>query len=161
MVLEATGDMQYVLPLMLTVMTARWVGNLFTEGIYDMHIHTRRLGYLDEDDAVSKLVQLHDVTVGDIMTPRPYYMLPVMRVGEYYDILAKAKHHCFPVGTLIQTFARVVDCLFFTSFVDPSSTLTVHSGVGHFQYPGRRHFAEDYLHAAEAQGLRAQRHGPQ
>lgn len=32
MILEATGDMQYVLPLMLTVMAARLVGNVFTEG---------------------------------------------------------------------------------------------------------------------------------
>lgn len=104
MVLEATGDMQYVLPLMLTVMTARWIGNLFTEGIYDMHIHTRRLNYLDEDESVSKLVQLHDLTVSDIMTKRPYYMLPVMRVGEFYDILQKTKHHCFPVGTAILMF---------------------------------------------------------
>jgi chloride channel 7 len=33
MILEATGDMQYVLPLMLTVMAARLVGNIFTEGV--------------------------------------------------------------------------------------------------------------------------------
>lgn len=38
-ILEATGDMQYVLPLMLTLMAARWVGNVFNEGLYDMHIH--------------------------------------------------------------------------------------------------------------------------
>ncbi|CAN0470757.1 unnamed protein product, partial [Hapterophycus canaliculatus] len=28
-ILEATGDMQYVLPLMLTLLAARWVGNVF------------------------------------------------------------------------------------------------------------------------------------
>lgn len=27
-----TGDMQYVLPLMVALMAARWVGNLFNEG---------------------------------------------------------------------------------------------------------------------------------
>ena len=36
MILEATGDMQYVLPLMLTVMAARLVGNVFTEGTYSV-----------------------------------------------------------------------------------------------------------------------------
>lgn len=29
---DCAGDMQYVLPLMLTLMAARWVGNLFNEG---------------------------------------------------------------------------------------------------------------------------------
>jgi chloride channel 7 len=99
MVLEGTGDMQYVLPLMLTVMAARWAGNLFTEGIYDMHIHAKRLHYLDEDESVTRMVQLHELTVRDIMTKRPFYMLPVMKVGDLYDIMKKAKHHCFPIGT--------------------------------------------------------------
>ncbi|KAJ1434290.1 chloride channel [Ochromonadaceae sp. CCMP2298] len=97
MVLEATGDMQYVLPLMLTVMSARWVGNLFTEGLYDMHIHSKRLHYLDEDESVSRLVQLHDLTVTDIMTKRPFYLLPIMKVGDIYDVLEKAKHNCYPI----------------------------------------------------------------
>ena len=42
-ILEATGDMQYVLPLMLTLMAARWVGNVFNEGLYDMHIHGNKV----------------------------------------------------------------------------------------------------------------------
>jgi chloride channel 7 len=48
MVLEGTGDMQYVLPLMLVVMAARLVGNVFTEGLYDIHIKARHLYYLEE-----------------------------------------------------------------------------------------------------------------
>ena len=38
MLLEATGDMQYVLPLMLSLMAARWAGNMFNDGLYDVHI---------------------------------------------------------------------------------------------------------------------------
>ena len=135
MILEATGDMQYVLPLMLTVMAARLVGNVFTEGsvitlclsvllcyamlcyamlcyamlcyamlcyamlcyamlcyamlcyallcsktlikyiiitgLYDIHIHSRHLYFLEEDEGVSKHVELHDLTVSEIMTKRP------------------------------------------------------------------------------------------
>ena len=92
--------MQYVLPLMLTVMTARLVGNIFTEGIYDEHIHSRKLAYLDEDEGVSSLMELHDLTVSEIMTPRPYCMEPVMRVGQIYDILKLSKHHYYPVGKI-------------------------------------------------------------
>ena len=35
--LEATGDMQYLLPLMLSLLTARWTGNCFNMGLYDIH----------------------------------------------------------------------------------------------------------------------------
>jgi chloride channel 7 len=109
MVLEATGDMQYVLPLMLTVMTARLVGNIFTEGLYDMHIHSRRLNFLDEDEGVSKLVELHDLSVCEIMTRAPRHMAPVMRVGDLYDLLKLNKHHCYPVGKFF------VECLLVSS----------------------------------------------
>ena len=98
MILEGTGDMQYVLPLMLTVMSARWTGNIFTEGIYDMAIHSANLAFLDEDESVSRLVTLHDLTVSDIMTQNPIYMFPVMTVGDVYDLLKKGKHNCYPVG---------------------------------------------------------------
>lgn len=37
--LEATGNEQYVLPLMLTLMTARLVGGLFNDDLYHIHIH--------------------------------------------------------------------------------------------------------------------------
>ena len=47
MVLEGTGDMQYVLPLMIVVMAGRLVGNVFTEGLYDIHIKARNLYYLE------------------------------------------------------------------------------------------------------------------
>eukprot|EP01038_Epipyxis_sp_PR26KG_P004229 gene4229-6005_t len=116
MILEATGDMQYVLPLMLTVMSARLIGNIFTEGLYDIHIHNRNLNFLDEDEGISKLVDLHDLSVSEIMTKKPYYMLPVMRVGEAFDVMRKQKHHCYPVvddkddNVLVGTIMRKVVC---------------------------------------------------
>lgn len=108
--------MQYVLPLMLTVMSARLIGNIFTEGLYDQHIHSRALNFLDEDEGVSKLVELHDLSVCEIMTKRPKYVTPIMTVGKLYDILKQGRHHCYPVvdekdsKVLVGTVMRKVIC---------------------------------------------------
>ena len=40
--LECTGNEQYVLPLMLTLMTARLVGGLFNDDLYHIHIHLKK-----------------------------------------------------------------------------------------------------------------------
>jgi chloride channel 7 len=50
--LEATGDMQYVLPLMLTLMAARFTGNVFNQGLYDIHIALKRIPFLEPDVSV-------------------------------------------------------------------------------------------------------------
>jgi chloride channel 7 len=116
MILEATGDMQYVLPLMLTVMAARLVGNIFTEGLYDIHIHSRNLYFLEEDEGVSNHVELHDLTVSEIMTKSPICLRPVIRVGDVFDMLSNVEHHCFPIvdendgNVLCGTVTRKVIC---------------------------------------------------
>ena len=40
--LECTGNEQFVLPLMLTLMTARITGSLFNEDLYHIHIHMKK-----------------------------------------------------------------------------------------------------------------------
>ena len=97
MILEATGDMQYVLPLMLTVTAAFLVGNIFTKSIYEQHIETRDLHLLEEEESLSEVAQFYDWTVSDVMTKDPISVRPVVRVGEIYDILRQCPHNCFPV----------------------------------------------------------------
>ena len=112
MILEATGDMQYVLPLMLTVMSARFVGNIFTSGLYDQHIELKRktLSFLAEDEieivpglrVVGGDELLHDLPVSAVMTPwEELYRLvhPVVTVGEVFDVVKVNKHHLFPIGS--------------------------------------------------------------
>lgn len=36
--IEATGDISFALPLIITFTFAKWTGDLFTEGIYDTQI---------------------------------------------------------------------------------------------------------------------------
>jgi hypothetical protein len=66
--LECTGDYQIGLPLMISLMTARFVGNLFNEGIFDMIIHLRKWPVLEEHAKKSVASRL---SVRDIMVSHP------------------------------------------------------------------------------------------
>jgi len=46
--MESTGDVDYVLPIIVTLLAARLVGNLMNEGIYDEHIELRHWPLLEE-----------------------------------------------------------------------------------------------------------------
>ena len=92
--LEATGDIQYLVPLMLTVMLARWVGNCFNEGLYDIHIHLKNIPLLEESDPEHGIV---DISVGDVMTPHPICFPPLISVYEVFGLLQRNRHHAFPV----------------------------------------------------------------
>ncbi|CAG0900265.1 unnamed protein product [Cyprideis torosa] len=39
--IEATGNISFGLPLMITLMVAKWIGDYFNEGIYDIHIQLK------------------------------------------------------------------------------------------------------------------------
>ena len=93
--LEATGDMQYVLPLMLTLMAARWVGNVFNEGLYDIYIHGNKLPFLE--DECPGLAKTNDMTASQAMSRRVRCLRPMERAGAVFDTLSACEHDCFPV----------------------------------------------------------------
>ncbi len=93
--LEATGDMQYVLPLMLTLMSARFVGNIFNEGLYEIHIHLRKLPFLG--DELPSIAKKYDMTASQVMSRKIVCLQAVETVGHIYDILSDTEYNCFPV----------------------------------------------------------------
>jgi len=112
--LEATGDMQYVLPLMLTVMAARFTGNVFNEGLYDIHIKLKNIPFLEPD--VPSLAERHEIVAGQAMSTEVKCLRPVERAGVVFDLLRTCKHATFPIvettsgGTLYGTASRYVLC---------------------------------------------------
>ncbi|CAM9377787.1 unnamed protein product [Phaeothamnion confervicola] len=108
--LEATGDMQYVLPLMLTLMAARWVGNVFNQGLYDIHIQLKGLPFLE--DEVPPVATRNDMTASQAMSRDVKCLRPIEKVGFVFDILQTCEHDCFPVvetasgGILVGTVLR-------------------------------------------------------
>lgn len=113
--LEATGDMQYVLPLMLALMAARFVGNMFNAGLYDIHIKLKRIPFLEGDLPIDALDA--ELTAGHVMSSGCVTMQPMMRVGALQSILSSCDHDCFPVvdpqrgDILVGTILRRTICV--------------------------------------------------
>jgi len=112
--LEATGDMQYVLPLMLTLMAARFTGNVFNEGLYDIHIQLRKIPFLEAE--VPALAEHHEIVAGQVMSTDVKCLRPVERAGVVHDLLRSCRHGTFPIvdtssgGTLYGTASRSTLC---------------------------------------------------
>jgi hypothetical protein len=92
--LECTGYYQLGLPLMLTLLTARLVGNSLNTGIHDAHIALRGWPLLEEsvDEVAGSLLRAHDV-----MVPRPIVLAEVETAGRILDVLLLTRHCGFPV----------------------------------------------------------------
>jgi CBS domain-containing protein len=45
--LELTGVVNWALPIMVSLVVARWTGNTFNEGLYDVHIHLKNMPFLE------------------------------------------------------------------------------------------------------------------
>lgn len=112
--LEATEDMQNVLPLMVTLMAARFTGNVFNEGLYDIHIHLKNIPFLEPD--VPNIAERNEIVAGQVMSTEVKCLRPVERVGVVYDLLRSCKHGTFPIvdtasgGTLYGTASRYMLC---------------------------------------------------
>mmetsp|Transcript_40425 Transcript_40425/g.43872 ORF Transcript_40425/g.43872 Transcript_40425/m.43872 type:complete len:804 (-) Transcript_40425:190-2601(-) len=94
--LECTGNMQFVLPLMLVLMTARIVGSVYNDDLYHIHIHLKKgVEFLDAE--LNSITSHHGLVAGQIMGCDVIYTRPIEEVGVVYDILMSAKHSNFPV----------------------------------------------------------------
>lgn len=112
--LEATGDMQYVLPLMLTLMCARFTGNVFNEGLYDIHIKLKGIPFLEPE--VPNIAEKYEIIASQVMSTDVKCLRPVERVGVVFDLLRTCSHGTFPIvdndttGTLYGTASRDMLC---------------------------------------------------
>ncbi|OQR90858.1 channel voltage activated chloride channel [Achlya hypogyna] len=86
--LEATGDLQYALPLMMTLMSARWVGNWLSDGLYDVHIHGRGIPFLDWSPPAA----FETFTVAHVMKEEPLYLCKRESVGHLLSTVLERPH---------------------------------------------------------------------
>ena len=91
----ASGNWSFGLPLMTTLVAARWLGNVFNEGIYDLHITLRKWPLLK--DHIPSASRVHTLRVCDIMAKPPLALEEVERAGTALSALAATQHNAFPV----------------------------------------------------------------
>jgi len=96
-IIEGTANVHFLLPIVVTTCTAKFVGNLFGhEGVYEIGIRRKKLRFLEhEPEWIMDLC-----TAGDVMSA-PVRCLPIVAsVGSIVDLLRACSHNGFPVLSL-------------------------------------------------------------
>ena len=96
LVMETTGSLQLIIPLMLTVFFAKAVGDKYSLGIYDTHIKIRGAPYMLEHDLVGPAMD--KLRVSEVMADGLVTLEPTCRVRDAVDVLTNTAHGAFPVS---------------------------------------------------------------
>ncbi|CAE7649249.1 Clcn7 [Symbiodinium pilosum] len=94
-VMECTINNQFGVPLFLATMLAKWVGQLFNEGIYDLHLELKHVPLLEPMGGK----ELLDLRAMDIMARDIKSLPPTAPVKQLVGLLQDESHnhHGFPV----------------------------------------------------------------
>uniref|UniRef100_A0A1I7XUN1 Chloride channel protein n=1 Tax=Heterorhabditis bacteriophora TaxID=37862 RepID=A0A1I7XUN1_HETBA len=97
-IMEATKDITFGLPIMLVLMLTKWVGDIFNEGLYDMHIDLQEVPILGwHPPKMSRNILASIVMRSDVVA-----MERRERVARVLDVLRSTSHHGFPVVDRIE-----------------------------------------------------------
>lgn len=91
--IEATRNITFALPIMIALTVAKWVGDFFSEGLYDIHLQLAGVPFLGwEAPSKSSHISAREVMGYPVITFRM-----VENVGKIIDVLASCPHNGFPV----------------------------------------------------------------
>ncbi|XP_077998809.1 H(+)/Cl(-) exchange transporter 6-like [Glandiceps talaboti] len=93
--IESTNEISYGFPLMVTLMVAKWTGDLFNEGIYDIHIEVKGVPLLGWEAPQG----MESLRAHEVMDPNLVYVYPHTRVQSIVSILRTTRHNAYPVVT--------------------------------------------------------------
>ena len=94
-VLEACGNITYLLPLMITFASSRYVGNAINESMYDMQIHLKEMPFLE--GSLHSLGMLNYHPISEIMASPVVTLMEVDKVRRVMEVLTTTDHNGFPV----------------------------------------------------------------
>lgn len=92
-IMETTGNITFALPLIVTLIAAKWTGDFFNEGIYDIHIQLAGVPLLPwEPPALT-----HNIYASEVMAHPVQTLRCVERVGHLVQLLRDTTYSGFPV----------------------------------------------------------------
>lgn len=110
--LEAAGNMAYLLPLMVTFGAARYSGNAINHGMYELHLELQELPFLES--TLRNVGLLTYFPVAEIMAQPVISLHEIEKVRRVFEILKTTKHNGFPVvaknGHLVGLILRKTLC---------------------------------------------------
>uniref|UniRef100_A0A914Y1Q4 Chloride channel protein n=1 Tax=Panagrolaimus superbus TaxID=310955 RepID=A0A914Y1Q4_9BILA len=96
-IVEATKDITFGMPIMLVLMITKFVGDLFNEGLYDLHIELAEIPFLGwHPPKVCRNILAQTVMRKDVVA-----LEPVESVQRLVEIIRTTRHHGFPIVDMI------------------------------------------------------------
>ncbi|CAD6191589.1 unnamed protein product [Caenorhabditis auriculariae] len=97
-IMEATKNITFGLPIMLVLMITKWVGDIFNEGLYDTHIDLAEVPILGwNPPKMSRNILAEKVMRSDVVA-----LELRERVSRIVEILRATAHHGFPIVDRIE-----------------------------------------------------------
>lgn len=104
--IETTGNISFALPLIITLISAKWSGDLFNEGIYDTQIAISRVPMLPW--RVKRTIRT--LKASEIMSHPPVCIRLREKVGYIAEMLQKCSHNGFPVVDAPEGVSQIIAC---------------------------------------------------
>ncbi|XP_059045366.1 H(+)/Cl(-) exchange transporter 7 [Achroia grisella] len=92
-IIETTGQISNALPIIITLVVAKWVGDFFSEGIYDIHIQLAAVPLLPWEPPPLA----HNVYASEVMSHPVFTLRTVENVGHIVELLRIVSYNGFPV----------------------------------------------------------------
>ncbi|CAK1595967.1 unnamed protein product [Parnassius mnemosyne] len=92
-IIETTGQISNALPIIITLVVAKWTGDFFNEGIYDIHIQLAGVPLLGWDPPPLT----HTVYASEVMSHPVFTLRTVENVGHVLELLRLVSYNGFPV----------------------------------------------------------------
>ena len=90
---ETTDQLNLILPIMATVIVAKWVADTFNISLYDMHIELKCIPFVENNPPVL----MESMNADEVMSKPVVTLRAVETIGRVVEVLKTTAHNGFPI----------------------------------------------------------------